>query len=184
MKRILILGAGTAGTIMANHLVRKIDHKKWSITIVDQHESHYYQPGFLFIPFGMYEEKDVIRDKTNFIPKKVEYIQEAVELIDPGSNRVKLRNGQIIDYHVLIIATGSRIVPDEMEGLLDAGWRENIFDFYTVEGSVALAEKLKTWEGGRFVLHIAEMPIKCPVAPLEFVFLADWYFTQKASGIK
>lgn len=179
MKRILILGAGTAGTIMANHLVRKIDHKKWSITIVDQHKSHYYQPGFLFIPFGMYEEKDVIKDKTNFIPKKAEYIQEAVELIDPGSNRVKLRNGQIIDYHVLIIATGSRIVPGEIEGLIDAGWRENIFDFYTVEGSVALAEKLKTWEGGRFVLHIAEMPIKCPVAPLEFVFLADWYFTQK-----
>jgi len=178
MKRILILGAGTAGTIMANRLQRKLDRKEWTITIVDQHAKHYYQPGFLFIPFEMYTEEDVTRVKADFLPKNVEYIQEVIEVIEPQHNRVKLQNGQSIEYHILIIATGTKIVPGEVEGLQD-GWGADAFDFYTVEGSVALAKRLKDWQGGKMVVHIAEMPIKCPVAPLEFTFLADWYFTKK-----
>ncbi|MBN2602081.1 MAG: NAD(P)/FAD-dependent oxidoreductase [Candidatus Marinimicrobia bacterium] len=179
MKKILILGAGTAGTIMANRLVRKLDRKEWSITIIDQHAKHYYQPGFLFIPFEMYTEEDVTRNKTDFIPKNVEYIQESIEIIEPDKNRIKLNNGVTLDYYILIIATGTNIVPGEVDGLLDSGWGENAFDFYTVEGSVALARCLKDWKGGKLVVHIAEMPIKCPVAPLEFTFLADWYFSKK-----
>jgi len=179
MKKILILGAGTAGTMMANRLVCKLDLKEWTITVVDQHEKHYYQPGFLFIPFEMYSEQDVTRTKQEFIPRKVEYIQTVVELIEPQHNRVKLQNGTILEYTILIIATGTRIVPDEVSGLMDSGWGENAFDFYTIEGSVALANRLKDWKGGKLVVSIAEMPIKCPVAPLEFTFLADWYFTKK-----
>ncbi len=179
MKKVLILGAGTAGTIMANRLVRKLDRKEWTITIIDQHPKHYYQPGFLFIPFEMYTEANVTREKTDFLPKNVEYIQEGIEIIEPDKNRIKLKNGKTIEYHILIIATGTNIVPGEVDGLLDSGWGENAFDFYTVEGSVALAKRLKDWKGGKMVVHIAEMPIKCPVAPLEFTFLADWYFTNK-----
>lgn len=179
MKKIVILGAGTAGTMMANHLIRKIDKKEWSITIIDQHKTHYYQPGFLFIPFDYYSEKDVAKDKKDFIPKAVEYIQKEIEVIKPGSNRVQLKDGQLIDYHVLIIATGAKIVPEEIEGLTGDGWRKNAFDFYTIEGAAALREKFKTWEGGKLAIHFAEMPIKCPVAPLEFTFLADWFLTKK-----
>ena len=179
MKRVLILGAGTAGTIMANRLNRKLDRKEWTITIIDQYSRHYYQPGFLFIPFEMYTEEDVTRKKTDFLPKEVEYIQEAVELIEPDHNRVKLQNGLSLEYYILIVATGTNIVPDEVEGLLDSGWGENSFDFYTIDGSVALAKRIKDWPGGKLVINIAEMPIKCPVAPLEFTFLADWYFSKK-----
>ena len=179
MKKIVILGAGTAGTMMANHLAKKIDRKNWSIEVVDQKRVHYYQPGFLFLPFGYYSEKDVKRDKIDFIPGGVGFIQETVELIEPDSNRIKLKNGQELDYHILIIATGARIVPEEVEGLIGEGWRSNIFDFYTLEGALALREKLKTWSGGKLVVHFAEMPIKCPVAPLEFVFYADWFLSRR-----
>jgi len=79
-----------------------------------------------------------------------------------------------------VVSTGSYIRPDQTDGLLDGGgWRENIFDFYTPEGATALARFLKFWKGGRMVLNVAEMPIKCPVAPLEFLFLADWFFHER-----
>ncbi|MBN2415335.1 NAD(P)/FAD-dependent oxidoreductase [bacterium] len=179
MKNLLILGAGTAGTMMATHLNRKLDKKEWRITIVDQHKTHYYQPGFLFIPFDLYKEKDVIKAKTEFIPKGVTYIQERIDIIDHENNQVSLANGDSLAYDILIIATGSRIVPDEIEGLNGPGWRSNVFDFYTIEGAAALRDRLAGWEGGRFVVHLSEMPIKCPVAPLEFTFLAEAFFHKR-----
>ncbi|SHN88404.1 type III sulfide quinone reductase, selenoprotein subtype [Desulfitobacterium chlororespirans] len=178
MKRVLILGAGTAGTMMANHLQRKLDKKYWAITIVDQYEKHYYQPGFLFIPFEIYSEKDVIKKISDFIPKGVEYIKSPIELIEAEKNQVLLSNGWVLPYDLLIIATGCEIVPEEVDGVMD-GWRKDIFDFYTLEGALALRDKLKDWPGGRLVVHISEMPIKCPVAPLEFAFLSDWFFAEK-----
>jgi len=179
MKNLVIVGAGTAGTMMVNHLVKKMDKKEWSITILDPHKSHYYQPGFLFVPFDIYSEKDVIKEKKTFIPSSVNFIQEEVDRIDPQSNKIHLKSKTIIDYHILIVATGSKIVPEEIEGLKNESWRKDIFDFYTIEGAIALREKFKTWKGGKLVIHLAEMPIKCPVAPLEFTFLADWFLHEK-----
>ncbi len=179
MKKLLILGAGTAGTMMANHLNRKLNKNEWKITIVDQHKTHYYQPGFLFIPFDTYTEKDVIKTKKQFIPNSVDYIEKAIELIEHDKSNVILKDGTNLSYDILIIATGSKIVPGEVDGLDGEGWRKDVFDFYTIEGAVALREKLKTWEGGKFVVHLTEMPIKCPVAPLEFSMLADSFFHKK-----
>ena len=82
-------------------------------------------------------------------------------------------------YDVLIVATGSRIRPEETPGLTGPGWRKTAFDFYTLEGATALRAALDAFDGGRLVIDVAEMPIKCPVAPLEFCFLADWYFTER-----
>lgn len=178
MKKLLILGAGTAGTMMANHLNKELNKNEWSITIVDQSEEHYYQPGFLFIPFNIYSEKDVVKKKRSFLPSGVSYIQSAIDKIEADNNQVKLANNRVLDYDILIIATGCRIAPEETQGFLD-GWRKNIFDFYTFEGSVALRDKLNEWKGGKLVINFVEMPIKCPVAPLEFTFLADEYFTKK-----
>ncbi len=179
MKRLLILGAGSAGTMMSNHLAKKLDLGEWKITVVDQHKTHYYQPGFLFIPFGTYTEKDVCKDKAAFIPKRVEYIQKGVEEIRAEENAVLLKDGQRLEYDILVIATGSRIVPGEIEGLTDEGWMKDAFDFYTIEGAKALAERLKGFEGGKLVVHLCEMPIKCPVAPLEFTLLADSYLRER-----
>jgi sulfide:quinone oxidoreductase len=179
MKRILILGGGTAGTLMVNHLSRRLDVKDYSVTVVDVNPRHYYQPGFLFIPFDIYSEKDVVKPKEDFYPKGVSFVRKEVEVVEPKENRVRLKNGGVLPYDILIIATGSRIVPSETQGLLGEGWRRNIFDFYTLEGSLALAGYLKTWKGGKLVVHVKEMPIKCPVAPLEFSFLADGWFTDR-----
>ena len=94
MKRLLVIGAGTAGTMVVNRLGRMLDRDEWKITIVDPIETHYYQPGFLFIPFGMYSKNDVIKPKRDFIPAGVEMIMAAVDVIEPDQNRVKLADGK------------------------------------------------------------------------------------------
>lgn len=179
MKKLVILGAGTAGTMILNKLEPVLDKEDWHITIVDQYETHYYQPGFLFIPFGVYNKKDVIKPKRDFFPSGVDVIFDSIDKIEPDHNTVLLSNNKILNYDYLIIATGCKINPSETEGLAEDGWHKNIFDFYTIEGAMGLAHFLKYWEGGKLVLNITEMPIKCPVAPLEFVFLADWWFTEQ-----
>ncbi len=179
MKNLVILGAGTSGTMMANHLVSKLPKKEWKITIIDQHKTHYYQPGFLFLPFDIYTPNQVKKKGEKFIPKGADYIQQKIELIEPEKNSVLLEDGNSLNYDILIVATGTDIAPDEIEGMDGPEWRKSIFDFYTYEGAKALRDKLREWEGGKLVVHITEMPIKCPVAPLEFAFLADSYFRNK-----
>lgn len=180
MKTFLILGAGTAGTMVANKMIESLDPEEWKIIIVDQEETHYYQPGFLFIPFGIYTSSDVVKPKRDFIPHRVEFVLSKIELIEPDKQRVILeKENRVIQYDYLVVATGSHIDPSETDGLSDNGWHESVFDFYTIEGASALERYFKFWKGGRIVLNIVEMPIKCPVAPLEFLFLADWFFHQR-----
>jgi sulfide:quinone oxidoreductase len=183
MTRILILGAGTAGTIMANRLRRlyasEIRNGATSIAIVDQDEEHVYQPGLLFLPFGKYSPEQVIRPRTRQVHDDVMYIQSRIDRIETQKNVVHFAHGAPLPYDALIIATGARIVPSETEGLTGPGWQESMFDFYTLDGATKLRDKLATWPGGRLVIDIVEMPIKCPVAPLEFAFLADAFFTDR-----
>jgi sulfide:quinone oxidoreductase len=179
MRKILILGAGTAGTIMANKIRKKLPGNEWNITIVEKELNHLYQPGFLFIPFGYYVRKNITKPSLKFLPKGVESIFSEIEKIDPSQNNVILKNGTTISYDILIVATGSRISPEDTPGLKGELWQKQIFDFYTLDGAEALAEFFKTWEGGRLVVNIADNPIKCPVAPLEFAFYADDFFTRK-----
>ena len=173
MKRLVILGAGTGGTIMANRLRRRLRKSEWAITVVDRDNEHYYQPGFLFIPFGFYKREDIVKPRSKFLPRDVEFIVSEVDRISPVANEVVFQDGSTIGYDYLIVATGADIVPSETPGMLD-GWADTIFDFYTPDGAVALAEKLKSLPSGRIVVHVNETPIKCPVAPLEFAFFCDW----------
>lgn len=175
MRHILILGAGAGGTIVANMLRKELSETEWRITIIDRDERHYYQAGYLFIPFGVYSEQDVIKPKKEFIPRGVDFVVDEIVRIDPSQRRVETRLGKY-DYDWLIIATGCDIRPAEVDGMMD-GWHQDIFDFYTLDGALALRRKLKYLESGRVVLNIAELPYKCPIAPLEFVFMADWFFT-------
>lgn len=180
MKTFLILGAGTGGTMMANKLAKKLDPQEWKIILVDRVMEHYYQPGFLFVPFGYYKPESIVQPKRKFVPSGVDFINADIELIEPDQSRVTLKEGKrVIQYDQLLIATGTDIHPEEIEGMQGAGWHQNIFDFYTFEGAVKLHEFLTNFNGGRLVINIAEMPIKCPVAPLEFAFLADYYFKQR-----
>ncbi len=179
MKKLVVLGAGTAGTMVANRLVRTLEMDEWQITLVDQDPVHYYQPGFLLIPFGVYSKKDVVKPKQQFIPAHVRLIQSTIEMIEPDHNRVRLGNGAVLEYDYLIISTGADIHPEETPGLAENEWGKSIHTFYSLPGALALAEKLRTWEGGRLVVNVVENPIKCPVAPLEFLMLADWYFHER-----
>ncbi len=178
MKKLLILGGGTAGTIMANKLNKALDKEEWDITIVDREKTHYYQPGFLFIPFGIYNKQDVEKPKANFFPPGVNVIFSEIDKIEAEANKVILDGGRVLPYDYLIVATGTHSRPDETPGLSGPNWYKNIFDFYTLEGALALKQFLKSWEGGKLVVAITEIPFKCPVAPLEFVFLAEAFFSE------
>ncbi|MCF8254512.1 MAG: NAD(P)/FAD-dependent oxidoreductase [Bacteroidia bacterium] len=179
MKRIVILGAGTAGTMMANHLNHELKRADWEIDIIDEREEHYYQPGYLFLPFDIYEPEDIVKTIDEFIPKGVRLVKGKIDRVQPDNNHVLMADGRVMNYDILIIATGAKIAPEETPGMLGEEWHKTVFDFYTFEGALNLRNKLRTWEGGKLVVHITEMPIKCPVAPLEFAFLADSYFQNK-----
>jgi len=179
MRRLVILGGGTAGTMMANKIARVLDKDEWQITVVDTTPVHYYQPGFLFVPFGVYTARDVTKPRRDFIPPSVNLLLAEIDRIDPEKKVLIAQDGSTLPYDYLIIATGARIRPDQTEGLLDPDWHRTKFDFYTLEGAAALHKALESFEGGRLVVNVAEMPIKCPVAPLEFLFLADSYFRER-----
>lgn len=179
MKHLLILGAGTAGTMMANKLRRKYKKSEFSITVVDNDKTHYYQPGFLFIPFGSYKKADVIKPKRRFLPKDIEIVWEEIENVNPETNEVTLTNQKVLKYDYLLIATGAKLAPEETTGLTGKLWNKDIFEFYTSEGALMLHERFKTWQGGKLVMAIVDMPFKCPIAPVEFVCLADSYFTKR-----
>jgi sulfide:quinone oxidoreductase len=178
VKRVLILGAGTAGTMAANKLREKLDDS-FEITIVDEDETHYYQPGFLFLPFGTYDAADVVKPKREFIPKGVSYVNESITELLPDENIVRLGDGTELTYDYLIIATGTHPTPSETPGLDGPEYGKSVHDFYTFDGAMALRDALADFEGGRLAINLIEMPIKCPVAPLEFAFLAEAHFTER-----
>ena len=179
MKRIVILGGGTAGTMASNRLRKRLNQAKWAITVVDQNDAHVYQPGNLFVPFGIYEPADLVKPRRRFLPEGVELVLSEIDRVEPDQNVVYLADGQTLPYDYLIIATGTSPRPDQTPGMMGPEWRKSVHEFYTLEGATALANTLADWEGGRMVVHIVDMPIKCPVAPLEFTFLADSYFTER-----
>ena len=176
MRKVLILGSGAGGTIVANMLRKELAEQEWEITIIDRDEQHHYQPGYLFIPFGIYGENDILKPKKGYIPKGVEFVVDNIVKIDKDQRKVETAANGSYDYDWLVIATGCDIHPEEIDGMVD-GWRKDIFDFYTLDGALALRKELKYFNSGKIVLNIAEIPYKCPIAPLEFVFMADWFFT-------
>jgi len=178
MKNLVILGAGTGGTTLANRMSNKLG-AGWTITVVDPESQHLYQPGLLFIPFGARDEGAMLRDRKRTLNKGIKWVRAAVQTVEPGAQRVRLADGSSLAYDWLVIASGTRIRPDLTEGLTGAGWRDTTHDFYTLEGAQALRAKLEAFNKGRLVVNIFEMPIKCPVAPMEFLFLADDFFRKK-----
>jgi len=179
MKKLVILGAGTGGTIMANVMRRKLDSKEWSITIIDQTVEHIYQPGLLFLPFSLYGydgPEAVKKPRKQFFPTGVDFVNSEIKLIDHKNKRVETGGAGSFEYDFLIIALGVDISYADIPGMTEG---KNIFSFYQLEGALQLQRALSYMESGRLVLNIAEMPIKCPVAPIEFVYLADYFFQLK-----
>ncbi|WP_151083865.1 NAD(P)/FAD-dependent oxidoreductase [Nocardioides cynanchi] len=178
-RQLLVLGAGTAGTMIANKLRHRLDAGAWEITVVDRDDLHPYQPGYLFLPFGIYTPDQIHRPRHAQLADGVRFVEAEVERVDAEAHRVSLTDGRLLDYDYLVIASGTTPRPDQTPGMLGSQWRRSIFDFYTFEGANALATALQGFDHGRLVVHITEMPIKCPVAPLEFTFLADAWLHER-----
>ncbi len=179
MKRLLVLGAGTAGTMAANRLRKRLADDEWTITVVDARSEHHYQPGYLFIPFGTYQPDDIVKPTAPLLADGIDFVIGDIDRVATDADTVVLSDGTRLGYDQLIIATGTHPRRDQTDGLDSDEYGSTVHDFYTLEGATALADKLAEWPGGRLVVNIVEMPIKCPVAPLEFMFLADAFFTDK-----
>lgn len=178
MNTLLILGAGTAGTMAANHLRSALD-STWTITVVDQDDRHLYQPGMLFVPFGK-DPDGIVRHRRPTLDKGVSLVLGQVSLVHPDERRVELTDGRALDYDWLIVASGTRPDPGMVPGMADGAlWRDKVHEFYTLEGATALRAALETFDRGRLLVHVTEMPIKCPVAPLEFVFLVEDHLRKR-----
>ncbi|HMT32612.1 MAG TPA: FAD/NAD(P)-binding oxidoreductase [Dermatophilaceae bacterium] len=179
MQTLLILGGGTAGTMIANKLSARLDRSDWRVIVVDKDDIHDYQPGYLFIPFGINTPEQVRRSMHTFLAEGVELVMGEVDVVEPDAKLVRLEGGREIGYDYLVIATGTTPRPDQTPGMLGDEWHKSVNEFYTFEGALALRDALRRFEGGRLVMHITELPIKCPVAPLEFVMLADDYLRER-----
>jgi len=178
-KRIIVLGGGTGGTLVANRLRRLLHRDAADIVVIDSDDEHVYQPGLLFVPFGLATPTRLVRPRHRQLRRGITFRRAAVDHVDTSGDQVALADGTVLGYDVLVIATGARLVPEETEGLTGPGWMEKVFTFYTLDGAAALHPALSRFSGGRIVVAVMDMPVKCPVAPLEFCFLADWYFRKR-----
>ena len=176
-QRIVILGAGTGGTLMANRL-RRLYGDAAELVAIDRDDRHIYQPGLLFVPFGLADPDEIVRPRGAQLHDGIEFRLAEIDRVETADNTVHLEGGEAIAYDVLIVASGASLLPEETEGLEGPGWGERIFTFYELESATALRDALRGFDHGRLVINAIDMPIKCPVAPLEFCFLADWYLRK------
>ncbi len=178
MERILILGGGVGGTLTANLLVRKlrrrIDRGEVEVRIVDATGQHVYQPGFMYIAMGGERASNLQRPERSLLDKRVILMVGDVTRVDADRREVTLADGLTLGYEYLVLATGSRIVPEAIEH-----FDTEAHHFYTVEGATRLRGALDKFTGGRIVIGIAGMPYKCPPAPLEVAFLVEAELRQR-----
>ena len=177
-KQIVILGGGTGGTMTANRLRRRFDPDEAEIHVVDR-DGHVYQPGLLFVPFGLAHIDEIVRRRRRQLHRDVIFHENDVQSVRIERDEVVLDDSTVLPYDVLVVATGVQLQTEETDGLTGSGWNERVFTFYTPEGAEQLERALAWFNGGRLVVNLVDMPVKCPVAPLEFAFLADWYLRER-----
>ncbi|MGH8600395.1 MAG: NAD(P)/FAD-dependent oxidoreductase [Burkholderiales bacterium] len=175
--RILIVGGGTGGTILGNNLARRLAAElrsgKSKITMLSASDKHLYQPGLLYLAVGRMTPDELYRDQASLLEPGIEFHVDPVEEFHLDKNQVKGKSGKTWDYDIIVIATGSRIVPETIPGLA-----ENSETFYTEETALKLFRRLQSFDGGRVVITVG-VPHKCPMAPMEITFLLHDYFKDR-----
>jgi len=178
-KQIVILGGGTGGTMTANRLRKRFDPDEADIHVVDRDNKHIYQPGLLFVPFGLAQLDELTRPRARQLRSGITFHENGIEEAWIERDEVLLDDGTVLPYDVVVVASGARLQPEETAGLTADGWNERVFTFYDPDGAAALHTALQKFDRGRLVVNLVDMPIKCPVAPLEFAFLADWFLRER-----
>jgi len=177
--QIVILGGGVGGTLLANLLSKKVRATDAQVTVIDATGRHVYQPGWLYIPFGEEKAQNLVKSERRLLRKGVNLIVGSAERIDAARQTVVLANGSTIAYDTLVIGTGADLAPDAVPGYADGAHH-----FYSAEAAYKLKGMLETFEGGKLVIGVADIPYKCPPAPLEFAFLVEDYLTKKGVRAK
>ena len=178
--RILVVGGGTGGTIVANNLARRLSGEiragKVKITMLSASDKHMYQPGLLYVAFGQMMPDELYRDQASLLESSIDFHVDPVEQFELDKNQVKTKSGKVYMYDVMVIATGSRIVPEQIPGLA-----EGAETFYSEAGAVKMFKRLREFQGGKIAVVVG-VPHKCPIAPVEVIFSLNDYF--KARGIR
>ncbi len=173
-KRVLILGGGDGGTILANRLARRLGPDELSIEVIDKEGTHWYQPGFLFSAVGEAEREEISLCRVALYRENVKFTQAEVTRIDLDDRKVVLKDGSQRSYDYLVIATGSTLNYEDIPG-----FKGGADHFWSFAASVRLRKKLMTIKSGKVVVGVGGLTYKCPVAPLEMVFLADELFRKR-----
>ncbi|MGZ5212149.1 MAG: NAD(P)/FAD-dependent oxidoreductase [Actinomycetota bacterium] len=165
--RVVVLGGGVGGTLAANLLSKELGRSA-KVTVVDPKGMHIYQPGFLYVALGQANGRWLARDERTLLRKDVELVVEPALRIHPDTGTVQLERGGSLDWDYLVVATGARLVPAQVPGMV-----EGAHEFYSLEGAQRLREELRRFRGGRILVGIGGIPYKCPPAPVEFVLMLD-----------
>jgi sulfide:quinone oxidoreductase len=173
MKKIVVLGGGTGGTLAANLLVKKLKPEEASVTLVSASPRHLYQPGWLYVPFGWQDPRALSRPLKSLLNDRVELKIARVTGLDATARRIETDEGGL-DYDYLVIATGARVTPEDVPGFVEGAQH-----FYTEEAAWRLHAALGDFQGGKIVVGVGGLPHRCPVAPLEFAFLLDEWLTRQ-----
>ncbi len=176
-KTVLIVGGGLAGTIVANGMCRQLGNElrtgAVNMTMLGTTDTHMYQPGLLYVPFGRIREAELFREQKKVLDRRVNFFVDPAKHIDVEKNQVTTEQGRTIKYDYLVIATGSRVMPQNIPGMKEAAhW------FYELDAARKLRDALSAFEGGKIIVNV-NAPHKCPVAPLEVTFMLYEYFKGK-----
>jgi len=170
---VVVLGGGVGGTLVANLLDKSLGNDI-HVTVVDPTGMHDYQPGYLYVALGQAKGHWLSREERSLLRSGVDLAIEEAIRIHPDAGTVQLDRGGNLPWDYLVIATGARLVPDQVPGL-----SEGSFEFYSLAGAERLAQELRAFRGGRIKVGIAGIPYKCPPAPVEFTFMVDGYLRDR-----
>src|SRR6266704_3911405 len=167
--KVVVLGGGVGGTLAANLLARQLG-RDVHVTVVDPTGMHVYQPGFLYAALGRANGRWLARDERTLLRREVELAVEGATLVEPDKGLVRLAHGGSLPFDYLLLATGARLVPDEIPGLV-----QGAHEFYSLQGALRLREALRGFRGGRVLVGVAGIPYKC--RPLRWSSPSCWTST-------
>lgn len=171
-KTVLILGGGMGGVTAANELRQHLsrDHR---VVLAEKNAEHVFAPSLLWLMTGDRTPEQVKRPLRQLLRSGIELVLGEVRRIDPDKRQVDVA-GRLLNYDYLVVALGAELRPETVPGL-SAG----AHTFYTFEGTVALRDALRNFNGGKIALVISSLPYKCPGAPHEAAMLIHDYFRRQ-----